>query len=133
MEKSNAVLVISSVSFSTKEVTVGTSRTVNVALETSGTLEGVVVTSLGISRKQKALGYGVSTINADQIVKTGTPNFATALYGKAAGVQIAAAPGGATSAVNITVRGLNSITGKNQALIVMDGVPIHDGEVTNNN
>ena len=133
-DKAGAVLVISSVGFTAKEIPVGNAKNIDASLEpSSGTLEGVIVTSLGITKKEKSLGYGVSTIKADQIVKTGTPNFATALYGKAPGVQIAAAPGGATSAVNITVRGLNSITGKNQALIVMDGVPIRDGEVSNNN
>lgn len=134
VSSSKDVLTISSLGFETKEVTVGSSDVITVSLKsaTAG-LNDVVVTSLGISRKQKALGYGVSTVKAEQLTNAGTPNFATALYGKAPGVQIAAAPGGATSAVNITVRGLNSITGKNQALIVMDGVPIHDGEVTNNN
>ncbi len=132
--KSNAVLVISSVGYSSKEIEAGSAGSQNVVLEISaGNLEGVVVTSLGISKNQKALGYGVSTIKAEALTNTGTPNFATALYGKAAGVQIAATSGGSTSAVNVTVRGLNSITGKNQALIVLDGVPIHDGEVSNNN
>lgn len=134
LPSSKDVLIISSLGFETKEVTVGNGDVINVSLKSSvAGLNEVVVTSLGITRKQKALGYGVSTVKAEQLTNAGTPNFATALYGKAAGVQIAAAPGGATSAVNITVRGLNSITGKNQALIVMDGVPIHDGEVSNNN
>lgn len=134
VEKNNAVLVFSSVSFTSKELAVGNSTTVDASLETStGDLTEVVVTSLGISKKQKALGYAVSTIKAEDITLTGSPNFGAALYGKAPGVRIGATPGGATSAVNITIRGINSITGKNQPLIVMDGVPIRDGEVKNNN
>jgi len=134
VDKDNAVLVFSSVSFTSKEIAVGSSATLNASLETSaGDLTEVVVTSLGISKKQKALGYAVSTIKAEDITLTGSPNFGAALYGKAPGVRIGATPGGATSAVNITIRGINSITGKNQPLIVMDGVPIRDGEVKNNN
>ncbi|MEP7377662.1 MAG: SusC/RagA family TonB-linked outer membrane protein [Chitinophagaceae bacterium] len=133
VEKSNPVLVFSSVSFTSRELAVGNSSTLDVSLvATAGDLGEVVVTSLGISKKQKALGYAVSTIKAEDITLTGSPNFGAALYGKAPGVRIGATPGGATSAVNITIRGINSITGKNQPLIVMDGVPIRDGEVKNN-
>ena len=111
---------------------VGSSNTLNVTLElTAGDLEGVVVTALGVSRQKKALGYASTTIAAEELTKTGTPNFATALYGKAPGVRIGATPGGATSSVNITIRGVNSITGRSQPLIVLDGVPIRDGEVNN--
>ncbi|MGZ8541824.1 MAG: TonB-dependent receptor plug domain-containing protein, partial [Chitinophagaceae bacterium] len=133
VDQSNPVLVFSSVSFTQREVSVGNSATWDVSLETSaGELSEVVVTSLGITKRQKALGYAATTIKAEDITLTGSPNFGAALYGKAPGVRIGATPGGATSAVNITIRGINSITGKNQPLIVMDGVPIRDGEVRNN-
>lgn len=126
------VLVITSVGFERKEVEVGNQTSLDVSLAGDITsLEGVVVTSLGIKRQQKSLGYAVSTIKAEDLTKTGSPNFASALYGKAPGVRIGTTPGGATSAVNITVRGINSITGKNQPLIVLDGVPIREGEVRN--
>jgi iron complex outermembrane receptor protein len=128
------VLLFSSVGFESTQVPVGNKAMINVTMEgTSVSLEGVVVTSLGLKREQKALGYAVSTIKAEDITKAGSPNFASALYGKAPGVRIGTTPGGATSAVNITIRGVNSITGKNQPLIVLDGVPIREGEVNNNN
>ncbi len=132
VEQENAVLVISSAGFGTREIPVGSAATLDVTLQPAGDLEGVVVTALGISREKKALGYASTTIQAEDIVRAGSPNFATALYGKAPGVRIGATPGGATSAVNINIRGINSITGKNQPLIVLDGVPIRDGEVQNN-
>ena len=129
----NATLSISFVGFAPREFAVGSQSNYPVRLsENENTLEEVVVTSLGISREQKALGYAVSTVKAEQLTQAGSPNFATALYGKAPGVRIGTTPGGATSAVNITIRGVNSITGRNQPLIVMDGVPIRDGEVKNN-
>jgi iron complex outermembrane recepter protein len=133
VEGQNVVLVFTSISFGTKEVSAGSSGTLNVTLEMSaGDLEGVVVTALGVSRQKKALGYASTTIAADDITRAGSPNFAAALYGKAPGVRIGSTPGGATSAVNINIRGINSITGRNQPLIVLDGVPIRDGEVKNN-
>jgi iron complex outermembrane recepter protein len=129
----NATLSVSYVGFQKHEFVVGNQAVYSIHLtESQNTLDEVVVTSLGISRDQKALGYAVSTIKAEQLTQAGSPNFATALYGKAPGVRIGTTPGGATSAVNITIRGVNSITGRNQPLIVMDGVPIRDGEVRNN-
>ncbi len=127
-----ATIVVSFVGFQSKEVAVNGQTTVNFSLEPgTSALNDVVVTSLGISKKQKALGYATTMVSAEQITDAGTPNFATALYGKAPGVRIAATPGGATSAVNITIRGINSVTGKSEPLIVMDGIPIRNGEANN--
>jgi TonB-linked SusC/RagA family outer membrane protein len=129
----NPVLVISSVGYGSKEFPAGGSATLNATMDAStGDLGEVVVTSLGISRQKKALGYAQTTIKAADITQTAPSNFASALYGKAPGVRIGTTPGGATSAVNITIRGINSITGRSQPLIVVDGIPIRDGEVKNN-
>ncbi len=130
----NAVLIFSSVGFTTKEVAVGNSSNLNVFLVASqGELSEVVVTSLGITRQTKSLGYATATVKAEDITRAGSPSFAAALYGKAPGVRIGATPGGATSAININIRGLNTITGKTQPLIVLDGVPIRNEEVNNGN
>ena len=134
VNSSNDVLEASSIGYEKLEIPVGTGSTVNVTLTTAvGGLSEVVVTALGVSKAQKALGYATTTIKSDDLVQTGSPNFASALYGKAPGVRIGATPGGATSAVNITIRGINSITGKSQPLIVLDGVPIRNEEVNNGN
>lgn len=127
------VLELSSVGFEKLEVPVGTASALNLSMKNAvGGLTEVVVTALGVSKAQKAVGYATTTIRAEDLVQSGSPNFGTALYGKAPGVRIGATPGGATSAVNITIRGINSITGKSQPLIVLDGIPIRDGEVRNN-
>lgn len=84
----------------------------------------VVVTALGIKKAPRALGYATSTIGAAELTKTGSPNVAGALYGKAPGVRISASPGGATSGININIRGTNSITGNSQPLIIINGVPM---------
>ena len=90
-------------------------------------LKEVVVTAMGIKKDTKRLGYAVSTIESDEIVKAGATNFASAMYGKAPGIRITQTQGGSAGAVSINVRGLTSITGNNQPLIILDGVPIRNG------
>ncbi|GAA4467590.1 SusC/RagA family TonB-linked outer membrane protein [Nibrella saemangeumensis] len=127
------VLQFSSLGFASQEVTVGDDNTINLSLaDDDKTLNEVVVTALGIAKEQRALGYATAVVNNEALIKTATPNFATALYGKAPGVTINSTPGGATSAVSISIRGLASITGNTQPLIVMDGIPIRNGETRNN-
>jgi len=127
--KPGAVLIISSVGFKTVEIKAADGLKIKLGTDTNE-LEGLTVTALGQSKKNKSIGYATSTIKADAIVKTASPTIANSLYGKAPGVRISSTPGG-TGAINIQIRGLNSITGKNQPLIVLDGVPIRDGEVNN--
>ena len=127
--KNGSVIQISFIGYATKEVTYTGQSSLSVLLaEDTQKLDEVVVTAMGIKKDAKKLGYAVSTIDAGELIKTGTPDFATSLYGKASGVRIQAAPGGGTSSVSISVRGLSSITGTTQPLIVMDGVPIHNGD-----
>jgi TonB-linked SusC/RagA family outer membrane protein len=130
--KNGDILVVSLLGYRTQEIQYAGQTNLAIILEEdTESLDEVVVTALGINKASRALGYAVSTIKANDLVKVGTPNFATALYGKAAGVRIQAAPGGNTSAVSITVRGLSSITGNTQPLLVMDGVPIRNGNANN--
>ena len=127
----NSSLEISYVGLTPQEVKV-TGSTMNITLDDSATaLDEVVVTAMGIKKDEKALGYAVATLSAADLTKTASPTFASAMYGKAAGVRIQTAPGGGTSSVSINVRGLASITGNTQPLIVMDGVPIRNGEANN--
>lgn len=115
----------------TQEVEVN-SNSLNITLsEDAGSLDEVVVTALGIKRAPKELGYAMSTVDAKELTKTGSPNFAGALYGKAPGVRISAAPGGATSGININIRGTNSITGNSQPLVIIDGVPMRQTTFNN--
>ena len=95
--------------------------------EDSQQLKEVVVTAMGIKKDTKRLGYAVSTIESDEIVKAGATNFASAMYGKAPGIRITQTQGGSAGAVSINLRGLTSITGNNQPLIILDGVPIRNG------
>ncbi|WP_246581352.1 SusC/RagA family TonB-linked outer membrane protein [Echinicola shivajiensis] len=129
----NSTLVVSFLGFTSQTIAIGNQTEFNIVLEEeAAALDEYVVTAFGMAKEQKALGYATTTIKSDELVKVGTPNLATALYGKAPGVRISSGAGGATSAVNIQIRGVNSITGKNQPLIVLDGVPIRNEEVRNN-
>ena len=104
----------------------------NVVLdEDSELLEGTVVTALGIRKDEKRVGYAVSSIGAETLNNTVSPSLGSALYGKAAGVRVTTAPGGATGAISINVRGISSITGTSQPLVIVDGVPVRNGDANN--
>lgn len=129
---SSAKLVFSFIGYKTIEVDVANRSTIDLELaEDASQLNEVVVTALGIPKEQRALGYATATVGNEALVKTGSPNFASALYGKAPGVTINATPGGATSGVSISIRGFSSISGNTQPLIVLDGIPIRNGEARN--
>lgn len=132
-DANNTTLVFSYTGYTPQEIEVNGRNQIDVDLVSGLILEEAVVTGLGISRERKTLGYATSTISSKDLTTTQVTNFASALYGKAPGVSIRSVPGGATSGVNINIRGFSSITGNTQPLIVMDGVPIRSGEFNNTN
>ncbi|MEA5129641.1 MAG: SusC/RagA family TonB-linked outer membrane protein [Proteiniphilum sp.] len=125
----NATLQFSYVGMTTQSIAVDGRTSIDVVLDSdTEMLDELVVTALGIRKDAKKLGYAVSNVSAADLMKTASPNLGSALYGKASGVRIQTAPGGLTGAISINVRGLSSITGTNQPLIIVDGVPIHNGD-----
>lgn len=122
------ILQLSCIGYEALEMPVAQQSPLRIGMnETVNALSEIVVTALGISREEKALGYAVNTIGTAQVTTSGNTNFGSALYGKAPGVRIRTAPGGATSAVTIQVRGLNSLNYNAQPLYVIDGVIMRDG------
>lgn len=120
-----ATLTFSFVGFKTKEIVVGSETTINVVLESSeNSLNEVVVTALGIKREKKSLGYAVQEVKGQTLANTKEPNFVNSLSGQVAGLQITRSANGPGASSRITLRGNNSLTGDNQPLIVVDGVPI---------
>jgi len=108
-----------------KEVAINGRTTINIELVPSVTeMDEVVVTALGISKQKKSLGYGVQEVGSDEIEKSGQSNLVNALRGKVAGVNITSSSGTPGAASFIEIRGSSSITGNNQPLFVVDGVPI---------
>ncbi|CAM1374368.1 SusC/RagA family TonB-linked outer membrane protein [Tenacibaculum xiamenense] len=122
--KSGDILVFSFVGMETTERTVGASNTINVTMSSDNVLDEVVVTALGISKKEKAIGYAVQQVDGDRINKAKEVNIVNALQGAVAGVQIQGSPSALGGSSRITIRGSNSFLGNNQPLFVVDGVPL---------
>jgi TonB-linked SusC/RagA family outer membrane protein len=135
IDKANAVLVFSSISFGTKTVTVGSSNTVDVTMDVAaGELgEVVITTALGIKRQQKSLGYAVQELKGGALSDAKETNLANALSGKVAGLQVVRSSNGAGGSAKIVLRGSNSLVGDNQPLIVVDGIPIDNFTGTSEN
>ncbi|HEY4936309.1 MAG TPA: TonB-dependent receptor plug domain-containing protein, partial [Puia sp.] len=122
----SSVLLISSIGFSTKEVSLsGVSSPVDITLEAAATeMQNVVVTALGITRQKKSLPYATQTLPGSEISDTRDLNLSNALDGRVAGLTINKTNAGPGSSSRIIFRGNRSITGNNQPLIVVDGVRV---------
>lgn len=120
------ILVFSYLGQVTSEAAVGASNVVDIQMqEDTQALEEVIVTAQGIKREKKALGYAVTTVGSDAIESRPEADIARVLSGKVSGVNIVSTGGLAGSGTNITIRGNVSITGNNQPLFVVNGVPFN--------
>lgn len=123
--KNGDVLVISYTGYATQEFVVKDSTPLNVTMEEDLTELGeVVVTALGIKKETKALTYNVQEIKGSEIIKVKDANFMNSLAGKIAGVTINTASTGVGGAARVVMRGTKSISGNNNALYVVDGIPM---------
>ena len=123
-------LIFSFVGLQTQKIDIGSQTVIDVQMNSDITeLSEVVVTALGISREKRSLGYSTQEVSGEKVNTVQTDNFVNSLSGKVAGVNIKRTTnmGGST---NIVIRGNTSLTGNNQALFVIDGVPISNN-VTN--
>ncbi|SDE96922.1 TonB-linked outer membrane protein, SusC/RagA family [Dyadobacter soli] len=130
-----ATLIVSSVGYTSKEVAVSANMTnVTVSMDADvRNLGEVVVTALGISKEQKTLSYATQMINTDNFSKARELNVANSLSGRVAGLDIVRSSSGVGGSSRIVLRGDRSITGNNQALIVVDGVPIDNSNFSPGN
>lgn len=118
------VLEFSLVGYSAQSAKVPTSGVQNLTLtQDSRALNEVVVTALGVSRKAKDLGYSVSTINNKTLVQAKSVNIAQALNGKVSGLNISTVNSGVFEDAKINIRGIRSLTGNNNPMLVVDGAP----------
>ncbi|MBF9251822.1 SusC/RagA family TonB-linked outer membrane protein [Pontibacter sp. 172403-2] len=122
--ESASTLVFKYIGYATKEVPVGNQSVVNVALGVDAEQLGevVIVGAGGIERQAKEQGYTTTTIATEELTQGKTPNIASGLTGKVAGLQINAVSSGVNPNVRVTLRGNRSLTGNNEALIVLDNV-----------
>ncbi len=119
-------LVVSYTGFASQEIAIGASNVIDVAMaEAAEQLSEVVVTGLGIKREKKALGYAVTTLGSEQLELRPEADVGRVLRGKVPGVDIMQTSGLAGSGTNIIIRGYSSISGTNQPLFVVDGVPFN--------
>lgn len=120
-----AVLKISCIGYQTQTIVVDGQRELVVELkDDTQTLEAVVVTALGIKRAEKALSYNVQEVKSDELTAIKDANFVNSLSGKIAGVNINSSASGIGGATRVVMRGTKSINSNNNALYVIDGVPI---------
>lgn len=125
-----AVLSISYVGFVTKEVPVtGKSNFKIVLVEDSKTLDEVVITALGIERDKRSLGYSVGELKSEDIEKVPQENALTSLNGKIAGLKISSSNNDINSETRVHIRGNTSLTGNDDPLVIIDGVPVGDPSV----
>ena len=123
--KTGDVLVLSATGAISKEVPVGTESTVNVALtKTNEELTSVVVTALGVKKQSRETGFATAVVGAKELNQAKVTNIANGLTAKVSGLQINTVNNGVDPATRITLRGNRSILGNNQALLVLDGVPV---------
>ena len=124
----NAKLVFSYVGYTAQTIPVAGKSTIDVSMkEETNTMNEVVVTAMGIMRKEKSLTYATQQVKAEDLMKVQDPNAANSLEGKVAGITITPSAGGAGGASKIVLRGNRSILGNSSPLIVVDGVPMSNG------
>jgi len=120
-------LIFSALNFTNKEVNIGNSANISTSLTgQDDNLSEVVVTSFGIKRDAKTLGYSTPKISAEDLTQVRNTNITNAVVGKIAGVRTSGT-GGSFSGSAILIRGYTSMTGSSAPLFVLDGVPIDNG------
>lgn len=122
-----SVLVVSYVGYSTLEVKVSIQPMKIVLKDDAQSLDEVVVTALGIKREKKALGYAIQEVKGDDLTKVKSNNVMNSLAGRVAGLQVSSTGTGEWGSTNILLRGASSLSGSNQPLIVVDGIPVSGG------
>lgn len=124
------VIIARYVGFDPSEMTASKGKNLKITLKSSSTnLNEVVVTALGITREQKSLGYAVTKVGGEDLNNTVSGNWLNALDGKVAGLSATGAGSGPAGSMRIVLRGDQSLNyGSNEALFVVDGVPINSGD-----
>ncbi|MEK6781170.1 MAG: SusC/RagA family TonB-linked outer membrane protein [Bacteroidota bacterium] len=128
-DASNSVLIVSFIGFASQEIAVAGRSVIDIGLDEDATELGeVVVTALGITRETKTLVYATQQVKPNQLIEVrDANNVMNSLQGKIANAVITQGSGGPGSGVRVVLRGNRSIQGNNNALIVVDGVPITNG------
>lgn len=125
-----ATLVFRFIGMKSIEIPVGSRTNIDVELEyETQNIEGIVITAIGISRKEKALGYSATSVGSEELNRAAPISVMNSLQGKVAGVRIASTSGAPGASTSVIVRGFSSLNGDNQPLYVVDGSPIENSRV----
>lgn len=120
-----ATLIVTSMGFEETNVPIGSNNFYNISMEIKqNKLNEVVVTALGVRREKKSLGYALQEVKGETLAGAKEANLVNDLSGKVAGLQVTRSSNGPAGSSKITLRGNNSLTGNNQPLIVVDGIPM---------
>lgn len=121
----NDVLAFSFIGMTAQELPINGAKVLNVKLvEDSRILHEVAVTAFGVKQEVRSLGFSTQNVKAQELVESQQPNVVNALQGKVAGVQITNSSGAAGASANIMIRGGSSLSGSNQPLFILDGIPV---------
>lgn len=119
------VLEVSYIGYASQAITLANTQPLKITMgEDTQALDEVVVTALGIKREQKALSYNVQQVKGEELTNIKDANFINALTGKVAGVTINASSAGAGAAARVVMRGTKSLEKNDNALYVIDGIPM---------
>ena len=125
-----ADLEVTYIGYEPKSVRVGESDNYKLAMKpASRELNEVVVTALGIKRAEKALSYNVQQVKSDELTRVKDANFVNSLNGKIAGVTINKSGSGVGGSTRVVMRGAKSLEGNNNALYVVDGIPLFNNSM----
>ena len=128
------ILVVSYIGYITKEIEAANQSSLTIQLlPDSQKLDEVVVTALNITRDEKSLGYSLQKVEGEEVTQSTSTNFVSALSGRAAGVQVVTNGTGPGQSSSVVIRGYSSLTGDNQPLFVVDGIPINNTTDTRTN
>ncbi len=120
-----ATLIFRYIGYKTAEIVVGAQTVINVKLQVSEEqLKSVVVTALGVTKEKRAIGYSLTEVKGASITEARENSFVNSLEGRVAGVNVSGVASGPNGATNVIIRGITSLTGNNQPLYILNGIPL---------
>ena len=129
--KQNASIVVSALGYRATEAVLNNDNVTLHLVSRNDVMDEVVVTALGVKREKRNLTFSSQEVKGDELLQAKDPNIINAISGKVSGVQITNSSGTPGGSARIVIRGATSIFGNNEALIVLDGVPIDNSETGN--
>lgn len=122
------------IGFEDKEVTVGDNEIINIYMNPSSqNLEEVVITAFGVTKEKRGLSHAATSLKGDDIMETARENFLNSFAGKVAGITTNISSGAPGASTQIVLRGANSLSGNNSPLFIVDGLPVQNSVVDQNN